>query len=287
MKLLLLLAVLIASPLVSAQPTDLPLQGRIWSVESATFISREALFDRLPAGGWLLLGEQHDHPEHHRIQTEWIEALADRQQLGAVALEMADHSQQAYLDAARGKGGTITPEALHWQTGWPWAMYGEVVTTALNRAPAVAATDLTRDEQRQAYREGAPEGDLGNDHADFMRDLLFESHCSQMPRNALDGMRQVQLARDQQMAQVLRRYTDATRTGVMLTGGIHARHDLGIPRWLSGPVVSVLMVSADDGDDPTAYLPDGLPDYRVTDYLLFTSVLPDKDYCAGLEDKQD
>ncbi len=286
MKAFLLLVVLLASPLSSAQPSH-PLEGRIWAVESAAFIARDALFDRLPAGGWLLLGEQHDHPEHHRLQAEWITALAERQQLGSVALEMADHSQQSDLDDARGKGDTITPEALHWQTGWPWALYGEVIATALNRAPAVAAADLTRDEQRQAYREGAPEGDLGDEHAAFMQDLLYESHCGQMPRNALGGMRQVQLARDQQMAQVLRRYTDATRTGVMLTGGIHARRDLGIPRWLSGPVVSVLMVSADDGDAPADYLPDGLPGYPVADYLLFTRSLPDRDYCAEFADQQD
>ncbi len=285
MKALLLLAALLASPLSSAHPPH-PLEGRIWAVESATFISREELFDRLPAGGWLLLGEQHDHPQHHRIQAEWIAALADRQQLGAVALEMANHDQQQALDAALGQGDAVTPEALHWQTGWPWSLYGEVIATALNRASAVAAADLTRDEQRQAYREGAPHGELGEVHADFMRDLLYESHCGQMPHTALDGMRQVQLARDQQMAEVLRQYTDAARTGVMLTGGIHARRDLGIPRWLPGPLVSVLMISADNGDTPVDYLPDGLPGQPVTDYLLFTSALPDKDYCAGFTEKR-
>ncbi len=285
MKTLLLLAALLISPLASAQ-TSSPLEGRIWAVESASFITRETLFDRLPVGGWLLLGEQHDHPEHHRLQAEWIRTLAERQQLGSVALEMADLSQQGYLDAARGKGDKVSPETLHWQPGWPWSLYEEVVITALNRASAVAAADLPRDAQRRAYREGAPEGDLGESHASFMRDLLYESHCGQIPHNALDGMRRVQLARDQQMAQVLRRYTDAARTGVMLTGGIHARRDLGIPRWLSGPVVSVLMVSADQGDNPAEYLPDGLPGYPVTDYLVFTRVLPDKDYCAGFEDRR-
>ncbi|GAA0791326.1 ChaN family lipoprotein [Marinobacterium sediminicola] len=284
MKALLAFTLMCFSALNWAQPAH-PLEGRLWAIESAEFITTEALFERLPAGGWLLLGEQHDHPEHHRIQTRWISALADRQQLGSVALEMADHSQQTHLDAARGKGDRLTPEMLHWQEGWPWTLYGEVVSTALNRAAAVAAADLTRDEQRRFYREGAPQGELEDEHASFMRDLLYESHCGQMPRQALDGMRQVQLARDQRMAEVLRQYADDRRTGVMLTGGIHARRDLGIPRWLHLPVISVLMIPADGSEAPTDYLPQGLPGHPVADYLLFTTALPDKDYCASFEEQ--
>lgn len=286
MKTLLLLTLLLVAPLAQAQPPH-PLEGHIWAVESATFVSQEALFDHLPNGGWLILGEQHDHPEHHRIQTDWINALADRGRLGAVALEMADANQQPLLDQALGKGKTISAEALNWQPGWPWSLYGEVVTTALDRATAVVATDLPREAQRLAYREGAPEGDLGDAHADFMRELLYDSHCGQLPHSALDGMRQLQLARDQQMAKVLQQYADPTRTGVMLTGNIHARRDLGIPRWLERPMISVLMIPADGSENPVDYMPDGLPDQPVADYLLFTSTLADKDYCAEFEARKD
>lgn len=259
------------------------LSGQLWSVADARFVTRAHLFERLPEGGWLLLGEQHDHPEHHRIQQDWILALAARHQLGSVALEMADHSQQARFDAALGQGARITPEALQWQAGWPWSWYESVVRTALDHASAVAAADLTRDEQRRAYRAGAPQGELEAAHAEFMRELLFDSHCGQLPRSALDGMRQVQLARDQQMASVLRRYAQAGRVGVMLTGTVHARRDLGIPRWLALPLVSVLLVPVDTRTDAADYLPDGLPGQRPADYLLFTEALPEQDYCADLQ----
>lgn len=259
------------------------LEGKIWDIDAQSFVSRDQLFSQLPAGGWLLLGEQHDHPEHHRLQAEWIRILAAREQLGAVALEMADHSQQPYLDAALGLGDTMTAEPLHWQPGWPWALYSEVVSTALNHASIVIGADLTRDEQRQAYHEGAPEGDLGDSHAAFMRELLFDSHCGQLPRQSLDGMRQVQLARDQQMAARLQRHTEPRLTGVMLTGSIHARRDLGIARWMARtPVVSVLMIPADTGDAAEDYLPEPLGSQPSADYLVFTSILPERDYCAEL-----
>ncbi|MBR9827834.1 MAG: ChaN family lipoprotein [Oceanospirillales bacterium] len=282
MKYGLLLCLLTWAGVLQAQAPH-PLEGRLWAIADARFLSPEQLFEQLPAGGWLLLGEQHDHPQHHQIQTEWILALAARQQLGAVALEMADHSQQGALDQALGHGQTITPEALQWQSGWPWSLYGEVVSTALDHATAVAAADLTRDEQRAAYRHGAPEGELEHDHTEFMAELLFDSHCGQLPRQSLDGMRQVQLARDQQMARVLSDYADVQRTGVMLTGAIHARRDLGIPRWLALPATSVLMIAVNDDTAPANYLPTGLPGRDSADYLLFTRALPGQDHCAEFE----
>ena len=38
----------------------------------------------------VLLGEQHDAPEHHAIEREVVQALADAHQLAALALEMAE-----------------------------------------------------------------------------------------------------------------------------------------------------------------------------------------------------
>lgn len=273
------LALLLLSPLAWAEA----LEGKIWDLKQEQFLTAEMLFERLPTGGWLLLGEQHDHPQHHEIQAQWLKQLAQRQQLGAVALEMADHSQQPALDAARGRGQTITPEAIQWKQGWDWALYESVVRTALDVSMQVVATDLTRDTQRQAYREGAPKGELETEHADFMRDLLHESHCGQMPTSGLDGMRQVQLARDQAMAEQLDKHAIAGRIGVMLTGGIHARRDLGIPRWQQSPLVSVLMISVEDGkEQPEDYIPKGLSGYTPVDYLLFTDAIPERDYCAEL-----
>ena len=279
--LLMLLSLLVALPAAAAS-----LEGRLWDLRAERFVSIDTLFERLPPGGWLLLGEQHDHPEHHAIQADWIERLATRDQLGPVAMEMLQQSQQPLLDDARGRGQNVTPEALNWQPGWDWALYEPVVRAALDHAPALVATDLSRDQQRQAYTAGAPEGELEPGHSDFMRDLLYDSHCGQLPASSLDGMRQVQLARDQAMATRLREYSAPDQTGVMITGSIHARLDLGIPRWLKRPAVSVLMIAVEpDKTSPQDYRPEGLGTHPVADYLLFTSALPARDYCAELKAK--
>lgn len=41
----------------------------------------------------LLLGEQHDAPEHHAIERETVEALVARGHLAALALEMAEEGR--------------------------------------------------------------------------------------------------------------------------------------------------------------------------------------------------
>src|SRR5215204_1457467 len=44
-----------------------PLTGRIWDVASGEFIDRPALIMRLARAEFVLLGEKHDNPDHHRL----------------------------------------------------------------------------------------------------------------------------------------------------------------------------------------------------------------------------
>ena len=261
-----------------------PLAGKLWLVSEQRFVSESELFDRLPADGWLLIGEQHDNPYHHQLQQRWIEQVSNRGQLGAVALEMATADQQPLLDSALGQGQNATADSLGWNPGWSWELYGDLVRSALDHAPRVIAADLPREQQRNAYRQGAPDGDTGEPHAGYMRQLLFDSHCRQIPRNSLEGMRQVQLARDQAMSRQLAQTPLDGRSGIMLTGSIHARHDLGIPLWLEKPVVTVLLTSVKEGvTEPYDYLPESYPHAVVaTDYLMFTEAIAERDYCAEL-----
>jgi uncharacterized iron-regulated protein len=279
------LALLLALVIPLTALADHPLSGKLWHVASQRFVSQAQLFDQLPAGGWLLLGERHDNPHHHRLQQRWIARLAARNQLGAVALEMATTAQQPLLDRALGQGDNVTAQALEWNPGWPWEQYGPLVRLALERAPRVIGADLDRARQRLAYREGAPAGGQGELHANYMRLLLFESHCGQLPRDSLEGMRQVQLARDQQMAARLEQTDLGTRTGVMLTGTIHARRDLGIPLWLEKPALTVLLIPVQEAlRQPHDYLPESYPGAAVAaDYLLFTPAIAERDYCAPLQ----
>lgn len=263
---------------------DHPLAGNIWSLPTGS-ISTAELFNSLPLGGWLLLGEQHDHPDHHRIQVTLLESLAQQGRLGAVAFEMLNTEQQPLLDYWLGRGDEVTPEALNWNPGWPWERYEQQVRTALNLAERVVAADLPRARQRLAYTEGAPAGELEAAHSAFMQELLFTSHCGRLPREHLGQMLQVQLARDQQMADALAQHVYPHRTGVLISGAVHAWQATGVPRWIEPeiPHLSLLLISLDDETDASAYLPDSLAlDVSEREFLLFTAALPEQDHCAGI-----
>lgn len=272
----------IASTPVSSTANTLP--GRLWSPAESRFLAPEALFERLPAGGWLLIGEQHDNPDHHEIQAEIIRQLGQRQQLGAVALEMANSAQQPLFDQVMQTRQPPSAEALEWSDGWPWALYQAPVQAAFHWANRVLAADLSREQLHAVYAAPAPRSDLEPAHGAFMRDLLFESHCGQLPRSQLEPMRQVQLARDQQIAAVLRANALPDRTGLLLTGSIHARLDLGVPRWLgTTPHLTLLLVAVEpESNAPEDYVPDTFGNLPTSDLILFTPPRENPDYCATL-----
>lgn len=261
------------------------LAGKLWSIEQQRFIDwPEFYHDWLAPGGWLIVGEAHDNPDHHRIEAELIANLADRGQLGNVALEMATAEQQDALDSARGQTADSTPEQLNWSSGWDWALYQAPVQTALRLAPRVLGADLTRAEISAVYRQGAPGGELEPAHSAYMRDLLYTSHCRQLPKSQLDPMRQVQLARDQQIASVLRRQRLPGKTGILLTGSIHARADLGVPRWLDTTAATTLLLqSLDRSADPASYQPDSFGNLQTADLILFTPPVDAPDYCSQFQ----
>ena len=63
---------------------DHPLIGQIWDVEPARFIDTTTLVQRLTNGRFVLLGEKHDNPDHHRLQAWILRAVLDASRRPAV-----------------------------------------------------------------------------------------------------------------------------------------------------------------------------------------------------------
>src|SRR5262245_49684270 len=122
-----------------------PVVGRIWDVTAGELIDSAALVDRLRRGRFVLLGEKHDNPDHHRLQTWVLRALIDARRRPAVGFEMftvddapviARHLASHPFDAC----GLV--EAINWQrSSCPdWAMYRPIVESALQvNLPVIAA----------------------------------------------------------------------------------------------------------------------------------------------------
>jgi uncharacterized iron-regulated protein len=256
-----------------------PIVGKIWDNTEERFITRQQLINEVIKRDWLLLGENHENDVHHTLQTEIIDLLAQQNQLGNVAFEMANIEQQTALDKAL--GAPTTPEQLNWQKGWPWKWYQSPVNLALTKAERVLGTDLTRQQQMQAYM------DTSIDHPDetyksFMLDILNQGHCGKLPKSQLSNMLSVQIARDRQMGSTLNE-NSTDKVDVYIAGNMHVRKDAGVPFHNDLNSLSIMMLSVGDSRDPFEIVPKSYQDNPITDYVIFTPKVEQQDHCARIE----
>jgi uncharacterized iron-regulated protein len=265
---------------------DHPLVGRIWSVRDRAFVDRRALFEAAVRARYVLLGEQHDNPEHHRLQAEVLAAMAAGGRRPAVAFEMLETPQQETVDRYRrdpahdaaGLGAAVGWAATTWP---PWGDYLPIAEVAFRYGLPIVAANLPQAEARAIAHGQATGGapiaaPLPPDAERSLTDELRASHCGQLPEAMLAPMLRAQRARDARMAERLR--AGAAGDGaVLIAGAGHARLDRGVPWYLrqpaagadaAAPVLSVAFVEVDGGRrDPAAYADSGAPPY---DYLWFT-----------------
>ena len=90
----------VAAPTVWQSPLnrDHALVGRIWDVGAARFVGAEGLYAGVRAATFVVLGENHDNPDHHVLQARVLAALVASGRAPAVAFEMLDTAQQPALD---------------------------------------------------------------------------------------------------------------------------------------------------------------------------------------------
>lgn len=296
---------------------DHPLTGRIWSVAGQRFVSPATVATALADADFVLLGEKHDNPDHHRLQAWAIRALAERGRRPAIAFEMLDSAQEKilldYLDANPGDVNGIGGAVGWTERGWPgWAIYQPIAAAAIdNGAPMLAGT-LARDTIRRVGREGfdaldaGVAGELGLDDPApeamriAMRGEIADSHCGYLPEAALDPMANVQLAKDAVMADALRRgiALDGRNAAILIAGGGHVRGDRGVPWHLrrmapSRAAVTIGFTEVRPGETTAEAYQRAGDGPRAFDFLWFTPRVDNNDPCAvfaeqlrGMRDKQ-
>jgi uncharacterized iron-regulated protein len=271
---------------LSTLERDHPLVGRIWDTRAKAFITREALLERAVAARFVMLGEAHDNPDHHRLQAEVLAALLEAGRSPALVMEQFDREHQAGLDAARARG-VRDPERIadaggFDRKGWNWPQYRPLVQRAVDANLPVLAANLSREDARALMKGGRPSAGLGPAapalRASLEQDIV-EGHCGYRPsESVLAGMVEAQRARDAQMAAVLAG-ADA-RGAVLIAGAGHTRHDRGVPAYLPaglrGSVLAVGFLEVEAGRiDPR-------PEYAgLYDLVWFTPRAEREDPCKN------
>ncbi|HEY3357948.1 MAG TPA: ChaN family lipoprotein [Polyangia bacterium] len=275
---------------------DHPLVGRIWRTDQARFATAAELAAAARAARFLVLGERHDQPDHHRLQA-WLleEVIRDRPDL-AVGFEMLDDDLQPRLDALAARSPAALARAVDWtHRGWPpFELYAPVFGAALGGRGRILAVHPTR-ATRQPLRAG---GRLAEDVRRRLRldppltpevaakvaSDITASHCGMLPARAVPAMAAVQELKDAWMAERLAAGASRRDGAALVTGNGHAWRQAGVPRFLvrqgaaSVLAVGILEVA------PDARTPAAAGAARF-DWVIFTPRVDDEDPCAKFRDQ--
>ena len=223
----------------------------------------------------LLLGEQHDAPDHQRLQRAVVLALVERGQLAALALEMAEQGTST-AGLPPDSGEDPVRSALKWNDdGWPWTNYGPVVMAAVRAGVPVLGANLPRTRMRDAMKNEAWDGHLKPGELQTQRSNIREGHCNLLPENQIAPMTRIQLARDAAMAKTVMAARQPGKTVLLIAGGGHVDRALGVPTHLpentSSKVVLALANYAQAATNSGA------------DAVWQTAALPPRDYCVDMK----
>ncbi|WP_373186699.1 ChaN family lipoprotein [Halopseudomonas sp.] len=276
---------------VSTEGLDDPHLGKVLDTASGVWLPPSMLVESLVSAPYVLVGEKHDNPDHHRLQLWLMQRLQERRPQGALVMEMIGPAQQAAIDRLQGElsqdglpqDGLTQSEAqlekeLEWSPGWDWSLYGPLVRWGLALPQRLLAANLTEDEMHAIYQAPpAPADVFSAEMLELLEEAIATSHCGKLAEQQFPAMLAVQQARDERMAQQL---AEAPVPALLLAGSYHVRKDLGVPlHWpaegLQAPLV-VMLVEAGGT----------LPDRAQADFVWLTAALPETDYCAQWEQGQ-
>ncbi|MGK8438056.1 ChaN family lipoprotein [Ectopseudomonas hydrolytica] len=255
--------------------------ARIVDLASGQTISPEQLLARLAPAQRVLVGEQHDNPDHHALQLWLLRELSKQRPQGSVLMEMLNPDQQNKIDqaqAAARAGQTISDPlaTLAWQPGWSWSLYGPLVLHQL-RQPIRCSRPIWIVPRSCRSIANARRCRVQRSSAVEVQERLQEdiraSHCGLLPDSQLPAMLAVQQQRDRRMAEAL---LAAPQPSLLLAGAFHVRKDLGVPLHLAdlgAQAGSAVLILAEVGREVDA---------SMADYVWFTAAQPQQDHCAKL-----
>jgi len=277
--------------------------GTIWNASAGAEVTPAQMIGLLAEARFVLIGEVHDNPDHHRLQGWIIARLAASGSAPAVVMEMISRDNAdalaAYLAQPEASAQGLGP-ALDWdQSGWPdWKYYQPIAEAAFDAGLPIRAGNPPGDLTRQTAQQGldslgkARRAALALDEplpaalADALSDELYDGHCQLIAREKLSPMAGIQRLRDAYMADAM--LTGAHEKAVLIAGNGHVRADRGVPWYLrrrapDGDVAVVMLVELDgSGKPPAGYAetgPDGAP---IADFFWLTPRAERPDPCEQM-----
>lgn len=278
MRVMVILAVLLLSACQHVPVVPPPVSGEIRDLRSGQTLTAQELLARLAKPSRLIVGEQHDNRDHHQLQLWLLQALNEQRPQGSLLLEMLTPDQQGRVDHVKHSSPlpAALPNALAWQPGWEWNLYGPIVGFALTQPYPLLAANLDTLEVRNVYAK-PPTLSGSRSNAPMVKETLLaqisDSHCGLLPTSQMPAMLAVQQQRDRRMAEQL---LAAPTPSLLFAGAYHARKDVGVPihvQDLGESEAPMVLMLAERGAEVTP---------AMADYVWYTPATPPQNYCAQM-----
>lgn len=266
-------------------------------------MDRDTLHRAIAHADYLVLGEIHDNPWHHREQARLLALFADLHGGDlAAGFEQLTVDQRAALDAflrSPDAGAEALGRAVSWsESGWPeYRIYRPLFEAALARELPIVPLMFSASSTRAIMTNGIqavlpeaalerlrPDSLLGRKERALVEQDMQDAHCGELPTDMLPAMVDVQIARDAFMAHTI---VEAAARAVIITGNGHARRDRGMPRFLQrlrpdARIVVVTLLEA-SGAEAIPEQARRAAQSEITDYALFTPEHPRRDPCLAFQ----
>lgn len=282
-------------------PRSTPLFSEtVWDVVAHHAISADTLIARSRGAEFVLLGETHDNPVHHRIQNSILKALSDTGSKPSLVMEQFDFEQQPQIDRSMSTETSVADSLMQlgqtMAAGWEWPQYKPLIETAKARQLPLRAANLSRNRLLRVSRQGfsalgagearrlALDSGWSDAQETQLEKDIVAGHCGMLPATAAPAVARAQRARDAMMADAL--LNVPTATAVAILGREHVRRDLAVPGYLAAraphrKVVVVGLIESNNLQKPSDDVADALG--RRYDYLVLTAPVQRKvDPCKSL-----
>ena len=231
----------------------------------------------LPNAELILLGEQHDAPEHQELARLSVEALASKQALAALVLEMADAGVSTEGMPIESSEAAVRARLKWNDAGWPWSRYGPIVMQAVRAGVPVVGSNLPRSAMSAVMADDSWDNKVPSTVLAGHRERMIQGHCGLLPESQVPAMARIQVARDERLAQTASTWIRSGKSVLLLAGAEHVKKDRGIPLLLDakskGKVIVVWMQAAVAVKKDPA----------LADLDWQTPPVPFKDYCADMK----
>lgn len=237
-------------------PVITPEGSRIQNTQTGALLTPQQLLTVLSQAPKVIVGEEHTNKAHHDIELWLLQNLQRQRPQGSVLLEMMTQDQQSAVNdikQALAAGTTMSEstvqEALRWNAGWPWPLYGDLVMASLKGDYPLLSANISRARINEIYQTPLfPTGEHSSQPAvrNKISNTITVMHGGEIAPKMLTAMLAIQQHRDRFMAEQL---LTAPPPGLLFVGGYHAAKDVGVPlhiQDLNGQQPVVLMLSTQD-----------------------------------------